>query len=125
MEDNSTFKYEYSAEKAKQVEEIVNKYVPKEKDKVTQLKELDAAVERKATMKSITVGIVGVLILGAGMSIIMEAASAFFVVGIVVGLIGMAVMGMAFPIHKKTLKKEREAVAAQVLALSQEITKEV
>ena len=125
MEDNSTFKYEYSAEKAKQVEEIVSKYVPKEKDKVTQLKELDAAVERKATMKSITVGIVGVLILGAGMSIIMEAASAFFVVGIVVGLVGMAVMGMAFPIHKKTLKKEREAVAEQVLALSQEITKEV
>lgn len=122
---NETFKYEYSSEKAKVVDDIVNKYVAKEDDKLTQIKKLDAAVERKATIKAITVGVIGALIMGAGMSIIMEASASFFVAGIVVGLIGMAVMAIAFPIHKRTLKKEREAVAAQILALSQEIKNEL
>lgn len=118
---NETFKYEYSSEKIKEVEDIASKYVPREDDKLTQIKKLDAAVERKATIKAVTVGVIGALIMGAGMSIIMEASASFFVAGIVVGLIGMAVMAIAFPIHKRTLKKEREAVAAQILALSQEI----
>lgn len=122
---NETFKYEYSSEKAKEVDDIVNKYVAKEDDKLTQIKKLDAAVGRKATIRAITVGVIGTLILGTGMSIVMEAASSFLAVGIVVGLIGMAVMAVAFPIHKRTLKKEREAAAPQILALSQDIKNEL
>lgn len=122
---NETFKYEYSSEKIKEAEDIASKYVPKEDDKLTQIKKLDAAVERKAAIKAVTIGVIGALIMGAGMSIVMEASASFFVAGIVVGLIGMAVMAVAFPIHKRTLKKEREAVAAQILALSQEIKNEL
>lgn len=122
---NETFKYEYSSEKIKEAEDIASKYVPKEDDKLTQIKKLDAAVERKAAIKAVTIGVIGALIMGAGMSIVMEAPASFFVAGIVVGLIGMAVMAVAFPIHKRTLKKEREAVAAQILALSQEIKNEL
>ena len=38
---NEAFKYEYSSEKAKEVDDIVNKYVGKEDDKLTQIKKLD------------------------------------------------------------------------------------
>lgn len=122
---NEAFKYEYSSEKAKEVDDIVNKYVGKEDDKLTRIKKLDEAVECKAAIKAVTIGVIGVLIMGAGMSIIMEASASFFVAGIVVGLIGMAVMAAAYPIHKRTLRKEREAVAPQILALSQDIKNEL
>lgn len=122
---NEAFKYEYSSEKAKEVDDIVNKYVGKEDDKLTQIKKLDEAVECKAAIKAVTIGVIGVLIMGAGMSIIMEASASFFVAGIVVGLIGMAVMAAAYPIHKRTLRKEREAAATQILALSQDIKNEL
>lgn len=122
---NEAFKYEYSSEKAKEVDDIVNKYVGKEDDKLTQIKKLDEAVECKAAIKAVTIGVIGVLIMGAGMSIIMEASASFFVAGIVVGLIGMAVMAAAYPIHKRTLRKEREAAVPQILALSQDIKNEL
>ena len=126
MQDNATFKneafkYEYSSENVKEVDDIVNKYVATEDDKLTQIRKLDESVERRAAIKAVTIGVIGVLIMGAGMSIIMKAAASFFVTGIVVGLIGMAVMAAAFPIHKRTLRKEREAAAPQILALSQDI----
>ena len=123
--ENETFKYKYSSEKAKEVDDIVNKYLAKEDDKLTQIKKLDAAVERKAAIKAITIGVIGALIMGTGMSIVLEAASSFLAVGIVVGLMGIAVMAIAFPIHKRTLKKEREAAAPQILALSQDIKNEL
>lgn len=122
---NESFKYEYSSEKAKEVDDIVNKYVAKEDDKLTQIKKLDEAVERRAAIKAVTIGVIGALIMGAGMSIIMKASASFFVTGIVVGLIGMAVMAAAFPIYKGILKKEREAAAPQILALSQDIKNEL
>lgn len=122
---NEAFKYEYSSEKAKEVDDIVNKYVGKEDDKLTQIKKLDEAVECKAAIKAVTIGVIGVLMMGAGMSIIMEASASFFVAGIVVGLIGMAVMAAAYPIHKRTLRKERGAAAPQILALSQDIKNEL
>ena len=122
---NETFKYKYSSEKAKEVDDIVNKYLAKEDDKLTQIKKLDAAVERKAAIKAIAIGVIGALIMGTGMSIVLEAASSFLAVGIVVGLMGIAVMAIAFPIHKRTLKKEREAAAPQILALSQDIKNEL
>lgn len=122
---NEAFKYEYSSEKAKEVDDIVNKYVAKEDDKLTQIKKLDEAVERRAAIKAVTIGVIGALIMGAGMSIIMKASASFFVTGIVVGLIGMAVMAAAFPIYKGILKKEREAAAPQILALSQDIKNEL
>ena len=81
---NEAFKYEYSSEKAKEVDDIVNKYVGKEDDKLTRIKKLDEAVECKAAIKAVTIGVIGVLIMGAGMSIIMEASASFFVAGIVV-----------------------------------------
>ncbi len=58
------------------------------------------------------------------MSLVLGAGGIFFAVGIVVGLIGMGIMGAAFPIYQKTLNKERKAIAPQIIALSKEIENE-
>lgn len=128
MENKDTFKMTYSAQQQEEVNQIRQKYAPKEPDKMEQLRALDASVEKKATAVSIAVGVVGTLILGIGMSLAMSdfgaiLGSAAFIVGIVIGLLGIAVLGCAYPLYNRTLKKEREKVAPEIMKLTDELMK--
>lgn len=120
---NKSFQYTYSAKEQAQIKEIRSKYVPKEENKLEQLQRLDASVAMKATMYAIIVGVIGALILGAGMSCCMVFGGAWFVPGIVIGVIGMAVVGAAYPMYNHVLKKERERIAPEVLRLTDELLK--
>lgn len=120
---NHSFEYTYSAQRQQEVEEIRKAYLPKEEDKLEQLRRLHAIPTQKAQAISLAVGIIGVLILGTGMSLIMtEIAAALgnfaMVLGIVVGIVGMAVAGLAYPLYSRTLKKEREKIAPEILRLT-------
>jgi hypothetical protein len=44
-----------------------------------------------------------------------------FIAGIVIGIVGMIVVGMAYPIYKKITKKERAKIAEEIIALSNEL----
>lgn len=128
MENKDTFKMTYSAQQQEEVNQIRQKYAPKEPDKMERLRALDASVEKKATAVSIAVGVVGTLILGIGMSLAMSdfgaiLGSAAFMVGIVIGLMGIAVLGCAYPLYNRTLKKEREKIAPEILKLTDELMK--
>ena len=121
MNDNNTFEYNYSAEKAKEVESIRRKYERPVEDKFEQLKALDRQAERRGLILSIAIGIVGTLILGTGMSIVMVGQSIYFVPGVIIGIVGMLAVIAAYPIYKRVTKKDREKVAGQVLALVKQI----
>ena len=106
----------------------MQKYVPKEESKMDKLRALDARVTQKATMVSIIVGIIGAMILGCGMSLIMSdfgkaLGDAAFPVGIVAGALGIALVALAYPVYHRTLKKEREKIAPQILQLTDELMK--
>lgn len=118
---DSTFTYEYSAEDTKQAEAILSKYVSQEKDALTKMREIDEKVSKKATIPAIAIGVIGALVLGSGMSLVMEVGGKFFWGGIVLGILGMAICGMAFPFYHKKLKKERANVADEMVKLSKEI----
>ena len=120
---NETFLYTYSAKEQEEVKRIRNKYIPKEEDKMEQLRRLDASVNEKATIRSIIVGIIGTLIMGIGMCCCMVWADVWFVPGIVIGLAGMAVIGAAYPVYSKTLKKERAKIAPEIMRLTDELMK--
>ena len=120
---NNTFQYTYSAKEQDKIKEIRSKYVRKEENKMEQLQRLDASVTQKATMYSLIVGIIGALILGMGMSCCMVFGNGWFIPGIVIGLIGMAVVGVAYPLYNRVLKKERERIAPEVLRLTDELMK--
>lgn len=123
MEDNKeTFEYTYSAKQQEEIEKIRKKYMPKEEDKMEQLRKLDAEVTKPGTMWSIVVGIVGSLLLGIGMSCTMVWADSFFVLGIVVGIIGMVVIGMAYPVYTRITERQREKLGPQILALTEELS---
>lgn len=126
MENKDTFKMTYSAKQQEEVETIRKKYIPQKEDKMLQLRALDASVEKKASAVAIAVGILGTLLLGVGMSLIMTdfgvvLGSAAFVVGIIIGLLGITTLGCAYPLYQRTLKKEREKIAPEILKLTDEL----
>lgn len=120
--ENNTFNYTYSAKEQGEIEKIRKKYMPVEQDKLAYVKKLDRSVTNKATTWSLVFGIVGALIMGSGMSLCMVASKTFMVLGIVIGLIGMAVLSVAYPLYTRILKKERERIAPEILRLTDEIS---
>lgn len=121
--NRESFEFTYSAKQQEEVEKIRNKYVPKEESKMEKLIRLDKQAERPGTIASIVVGVLGSLILGAGMSctLVWNSSIEIFIVGIVIGIVGMLVVGMAYPIYKKITKKERAKIAEEIIALSNEL----
>ena len=128
MENKEGFSFTYSAEQQKEVEAIRKKYLPKEENKMEQLRKLHAVPTHKAQATSLAIGIIGALIMGTGMSLAMTdigAALGSFamVLGIVVGIVGMVLVALAYPIFNRVLKKEREKIAPEILRLSDELMK--
>lgn len=122
MKSNKSFEYTYSAKQQKEVEDIRKKYLPKEEDKMETLRRLDRSAEKPGTMAAIIIGVIGSLILGLGMCCTMVWADKLFILGIVVGLLGMAVLALAYPMYKKITQSQREKIADQILALSAELS---
>ncbi len=128
MENKEGFSFTYSAQQQKEIEAIRNKYLPKEADKMEQLRKLHAVPTQKAQSASIAIGVIGALIMGAGMSFAMTDLGAVLggftmVLGIVVGIIGMVLVALAYPIYNRVLQKQRKIIAPEILRLSDELLK--
>ena len=121
--ERDSFRYTYSAKQQEEVKKIREKYLPKEADKMEQLHRLDASVNLKATMVSIIVGVVGALLLGIGMCCCMVWGNHLFVLGVIVGVIGIAVVSLAYPLYNYVVKKEREKIAPEIMRLTDELMK--
>lgn len=115
------FSYTYSARQNREVEEIRRKYLPREEDKMEQLRRLDRSVTRKGTIAALAVGVTGVLVMGLGMSMTMVFSDRWFVPGIAVGLIGMSGVALAYPLYVRVTKRERQRIAPEILRLSREL----
>ena len=76
MENKKGFSFTYSASQQQEVEAIREKYLPKEEDKMAQLRKLHAIPTQKAQAASLAVGIIGALIMGTGMSLAMTEIGA-------------------------------------------------
>ena len=128
MENKEGFSFTYSAQQQKEIEEIRKKYLPREENKMEQLRKLHAIPTQKAQATSIAVGVIGALIMGTGMSLAMTeigAALGVFamIIGIVVGIVGMVLVAVAYPIYNRVLKKQREKIAPEILRLSDDLLK--
>jgi len=125
--DNKTpgerFQYTYSAKEQQELQKLREKYLPKEASKLEQLRRLDQSVTRKGTAVSLIFGILGALILGLGMSCIMVWDKTLFIPGITIGVIGMTVMALAYPMYHRITEKERKKVAPEILRLTDELMK--
>lgn len=129
MENNQgTFTYTYSTQQQEEIKRIRKKYSAPEENKMDQLRRLDQRATQKAQAWAIAVGVIGALILGTGMSLAMTELSSFpggtaMFIGIPVGLIGIVLVALAYPVYVRTLKKERQRIAPEILRLSDELMK--
>lgn len=128
MENKENFSFTYSAQQQKEIEAIRNKYVPQEENKMDRLRKLHAMPTKKAQAAALAVGIVGALIMGTGMSLAMTELGAALgnlamVLGVLVGIVGMVLVALAYPIYNRVLKKKREKIAPEILRLSDELLK--
>ena len=126
MENKAEFSFTYSAEQRKEVEAIRKKYLPQEADKMEQLRKLHAIPTQKAQAAALAVGIIGALIMGTGMSVCLTEIGAALgslgmALGILVGVAGMVLVALAYPLYNRVLKKQREKIAPEILRLTEEL----
>ena len=128
MENNHSFEYNYSAAQKQEVEAIRKKYLPIEEDKMEQLRRLHYSATQKAQAASIALGVIGTLIFGLGLSLCLTELSGFLggtamFVGIPVGLVGLVLLALAYPVYNTVLRREREKIAPEILRLTEDLLK--
>ena len=79
-------------------EQIANEYAPKDTSKVIALRKLDAKAKLPATVFTYSVGILSALVFGTGMCLAMGqiggGTAGSFVLGIIIGVLGLAGMSL-------------------------------
>ena len=96
---------------------------------MAQLRRLDAGVYSKATAAALAVGIIGTLMMGSGMSLIMTdigrllGTALAMAVGLGIGVVGILLVCLAYPVYNRTLKKAREKIAPEIIRLTDELMK--
>lgn len=117
-------------DKAYLVQKIRTQYTEKAYTALDELKALDHKVKRPANLFGWFFGSVGALILGAGMSLVMTDLGVTLglenamVPGIGIGVAGLIMTSINYPIYKQILQKRRDTYAEEVIALSDRIAKE-
>jgi uncharacterized Tic20 family protein len=91
------------------------------------LRELDAKVKRPANVFAYIFGSISAIIMGAGMSLVMTDIGAILglgeamIPGIAIGVVGMAMALLTYPIYKGILGSRKKKYSAEILALSEKI----
>ena len=106
----------------KSIEKIRAAYTERPLTNLERLKKMDRQVTRPALILAYTVGTVGALVLGCGMCLAMpEVIEGYMALGIVVGLIGIAIGALNYPLYKAILRGRRCRASEEILRLSGEM----
>ena len=108
-------------------QKIRTQYMEKTATELDALRELDAKVKRPANVFAYTFGSISAIIMGAGMSLVMTDIGAIvgiasaMVPGIAIGVVGMALAIVNYPIYKGILNSRKKKYSAEIIALSEQI----
>ena len=130
VNEGNVFTYKYSAEADKEVveaEKIKREYMGKRSTELDGLRKLDAKVKRPANVFAYVFGSIGAIVMGSGMSLVMTdigriiGMTEVMIPGILVGLVGILMVSVNYPIYKKILDSRRRKYADEIIALSEKI----
>lgn len=108
-------------------EQLANEYAPKDTSKVVALRKLDARAKLPAEIFTYTFGILASLLLGGGMCLSMQVVGSgtlSFVLGIVLGVAGIAGVALNYPLYKKILARGKQKYAFEIVQLAREISEQ-
>ena len=107
-------------------EQLANEYAPKDTSKVVALRKLDRKAKLPATIFTYTFGIIAALVTGVGMclsmNVIGSGTTAMFVLGVIIGVIGLIGMGVNYPVYRKLLVQSKQKYAFEIMELAKEIS---
>lgn len=118
------FQYSYSAKQQEEIAAIRKKYLPPQEDKMELLRRLDQSTTKTGRAVSLVLGIVGCLVLGSGLYLVMKLGGDLFVPGIVLGVAGIALVAVAYPVYSFLTKQRRKKVASRIVQLTDELSRE-
>ena len=108
-------------------EGLASEYALKDTSKVTALKKLDRKAKLPAEIFVYSFGIASALVLGLGMCLSMHVIGSgmgLFVLGIILGILGIVGASINYPIYKKLLEKGKRKYAFEIMELAKEISGE-
>ena len=109
-------------------ESIAKEYAPKQASKTVALRKLDAKAKNPANIFAYTFGTVMCLLFGTGMCLGMKVIGpdsvVFFILGIVLGIIGIVGMSINYSIYRKLLEEGKKKYAFEIMTLAKEICEE-
>ena len=111
------------------VQKIRTQYTEREQTGLDELKQLDSKVKRPANVFAYVFGTIGAIIMGSGMSLVMTTIGETLgmtntmVPGIIIGIIGMAMALVNYPIYKGILGARRKKYADKIIELSNKLLK--
>lgn len=111
------------------IQKIRTQYTEKQVTELDELRELDARVKRPANVFAYVFGSISAIIMGGGMSLIMTDIGDMINVadpllpGLVIGIIGLAMALINYPMYKGILNSRKKKYASKILALSEKIIK--
>ena len=126
MSNQFNFKYSAPTEnERKEIDCIRRQYLPTEKTetKLERLRRLDALVKNAAIIWSLSLGVVGTLVLGLGLTMILEWS--IWLWGVVLMVIGSVPMATSYHVYKKVLNKYKKLYGEEILRLSEELLNEI
>lgn len=106
------------------VQKIRTQYTEKEHTQLDELRALDNKVKKPANVFACVFGSVSAIVMGAGMSLVMTDIGAAIglaeamVPGIIVGVAGLLMAIVNYPIYKKMLASRRKKYAQEIIRLS-------
>lgn len=109
------------------VQKIRTQYTEKQHTELDELKALDTRVKRPAAVFAYIFGSVSALVMGAGMSLVMTDLGSILgltntmVPGILVGVAGLALALLTYPLYQRILSARKKKYAPQILALSEKL----
>ena len=108
-------------------QKIRAQYMQKQSTELDALRKLDAKVKRPANVFSYVFGSISAIIMGAGMSLVMTDIGTTLgiqnslIPGIIIGVVGMAMAIVNYPIFKGILGSRKKKYSAEILELSEKI----
>ncbi|MBQ9780432.1 MAG: dihydropteridine reductase [Clostridia bacterium] len=111
-------------------QKIRAQYMEKTPSELDALRALDTKVKRPANVFAYVFGSISAIVMGAGMSLVMTDIGSLIgmadamIPGISIGLIGMAMALLTYPIYKGILNARKRKYAGEILRLSDKIMKE-
>ncbi len=108
-------------------QKIRTQYMEKESTELDALRKLDEKVKRPANVFAYVFGSIGAIVMGAGMSLVMTDIGATIgmesamVPGIIIGIVGMLMALVNYPMYKGILGSRKKKYGAEILKLSDKI----